>query len=281
MFVIKNLQNALEHKKTPNDILLAILNLAEFIERENGNIVFIDFYKLGCVAYKCKAFAKALFYKESDFINKNDYENFELLIELYYEVKLPESAIGLLKLAKKNNNDNGSIFTDDYCWYIKLHKYNEALNIIKKLIDNDDNKKNNKEIKRDIIICLEGLCDWEELLNQNENIDNLEYDFILAKASLNMSEWDLLKQYTNEINKKSNIDKDFLLKDDNFFDYNLYNAITFIHENNFNEAKNFIEKAKNDIFSKIKSLLLESFVRGYDCLVKKSNVISIRRNNNF
>ena len=268
MYVTNNFEKALKHEKTPNDILLAILNLAEFMERENENIVFIEFSKLGNVAYQCKAFAKALFYKENQLINKNDYDTFELLIELYYEVKLPESAIGLLKLAKKNNNDNGSIFTDDYCWYIKLHKYNEALNIIKKLIDNDDNKKNNKEIKRDIIICLEGLCDWEELLNQNENIDNLEYDFILAKASLNMSEWDLLKQYTNEISKKSNIDKDSLLKDDNFFDYNLYNAITFIHENNFNEAKNFIEKAKNDIFSKIKSLLLESFVRGYDCLVK-------------
>ncbi len=281
MFVIKNLQNALEHKKTPNDILLAILNLAEFIERENGNIVFIDFYKLGCVAYKCKAFAKALFYKESDFINKNDYENFELLIELYYEVKLPESAIGLLKLAKRNNNDNSSIFTDDYCWYIKLHKYKEALNRIKILIENDDKKKENKEIKRDTIICLEGLCDWEELLNKNENIENLEYDFILAKASLNMSEWDSLKKYTNEINKKSNIDKDILLKDDNFFDYNLYNVITFIHENKFNEAKNFIDKAKNDILLKIKSLLLESFVRGYDCLIKNQMLYQLEEIINF
>ena len=66
--------------------------------------------------------------------------------------------------------------------------------------------KKNKEIKKDIIFCLEGFCDLEELLNQNENIHNLEYDFILAKTSLNMSEWEL-KKYTNKISKKSNIDK--------------------------------------------------------------------------
>ena len=269
MSVINDLQKALEHKKTPNDILLAILNLAEFIERENGNIVFIDFYKLGCVAYKCKAFAKALYYKESDFINKNDYENLELLIELYYEVKLPESAIGLLKLAKRNNNnDNGTIFTDDYSWYIKLHNYQEALNRIKKLIKNNEKEKNKKDIKRDTVICLEGLCDWEELLNKNEEICDLECDFTLAKASLNMSEWDSLKKYTNIIKEKSNNDKELLLKDNNIFDFNLYSAITFINDNNFIEAKNYINKAKTDIFLKIKSLLSESFVRGYDCLIK-------------
>ena len=99
-----DLQKALENPKTPNEILLTILNLAEFIERRNVNMIFFDYYQFGEVAYKCRAFAKALYYKENNFMIKNDFDDIEDLIELYYELKLPESAVGLLKLAEKNKD---------------------------------------------------------------------------------------------------------------------------------------------------------------------------------
>ena len=130
MSVINNLICALDNPKTPNDILLTILNLAEFIEREENQMDFIDFAKLGEVALKCKAYAKALYYKECDFRNKNDHGTFEQLISLYYELKLPESAIGILKLAEKNNK----VVNEDN-WYIKLHQWKEGLKVAEKTID--------------------------------------------------------------------------------------------------------------------------------------------------
>ena len=87
--------NAINNPKTPNDILLTILNLILFMERRNINLSFIDYNKFGNVSNKCRAFTKALYYKENYFLIKNDFEQFEDLLELYYEVKLEESAKGL------------------------------------------------------------------------------------------------------------------------------------------------------------------------------------------
>ena len=36
------------------------------MERKNGNFDFMDFNKLGKIAYKCKAYAKAIYYKENE-----------------------------------------------------------------------------------------------------------------------------------------------------------------------------------------------------------------------
>ena len=70
----------------------------EFFKRRNLHLNLIDYREFGNIAYKCRAFAKALYYKENDFIIRNDFENFEDLLEIYYELKHPESAIGLLKI---------------------------------------------------------------------------------------------------------------------------------------------------------------------------------------
>ena len=104
MILINNIQKALNNAKTPNDILLNILNLSEFLERRNVHLQFINYKQFGNIAYKCRAFAKALYYKENDFLLTNDFEHLENLLELYYELKHPESAIGLLKLAEKNKD---------------------------------------------------------------------------------------------------------------------------------------------------------------------------------
>ena len=94
-----DLISALNSPKTPNDILLTLLNLTEYIERKNLGVSFFDYSLFGKVAYKCRAFAKALYFKENYFlINKGPIED---LLDLYYELKLPESAEGLLKYLNK------------------------------------------------------------------------------------------------------------------------------------------------------------------------------------
>jgi len=53
---------------------------------------------------KCKAYTKALYYKENKFMKKKDFDDIEDLIELYHELKLPESAVGLMKLTDEKKN---------------------------------------------------------------------------------------------------------------------------------------------------------------------------------
>ena len=266
MSVINNLICALDNPKTPNDILLTILNLAEFIEREENQMDFIDFAKLGEVALKCKAYAKALYYKECDFRNKNDHGTFEQLISLYYELKLPESAIGILKLAEKNNK----VVNEDN-WYIKLHQWKEGLKVAERRLQTKGEDIEHVKMK---IACLDGLGDWETLLDMDSKSDN-ESMLILAKASLNLSKWDKLKEYTNLI---------AIDNDDTKYQINFYNAVISIQEDKYNEAKKFIIEAKSEIDSKIKLLVSESYARGYELLLKNEimyqleEIISYKQN---
>ena len=281
MSIISYLNTALTSPKTPNEILLTILNLAEFIEREENHIDFIDFGRLGYVADVCKAYAKALYYKENDFRNNNDFNTLEQLIALYYELKLPEAAIGILKLAQLNNK---IINRDD--WYLKLHKWTEALSVYNKKLKNDPN---NVDYLKGKFICLDGLCDWESLLNLGdelegfnniENGDNLirkpsltndnelipKMSPLIAKASFNLNEWDKLKYYIDRIQPDD---------DEEEYEKDFFQAVLAIKEENYPLANIHIEKARSFIDDKIKTLLSESYSRAYKLLLENDHLYEL------
>ena len=236
--IIDDLLSALNSPKTPNDILLTILNLTEFIERKNLGISLIDYTLFGTIAYKCRAYAKALYFKENAFlINKGPIED---LLDLYYELKIPESAIGLLKFVQKKNgidpkslmiiNKEDQVY-NEYIWYIKLNEYKKSLDSINK-------KKKGKEKKSKVIEdlkiienkCTYGLCDWEQLLLEdmcvkdnsknynkvstikdfnaiNEKIkEDMQKELLLSKACMSLGEWDKFQVHFSNV---SEIFKDY------------------------------------------------------------------------
>ena len=458
-YLSSNLSKALENPKTPNEILLAILNLEEFSERKNVDMCFLDNYLFGKIAYKCKAYAKALYFFENNFINKNDMNEIKDLIEIYYELKLPESAIGLLlKSSGRNKNKikrNNSIIMDEnqiidenlknfdnknsdnlekekeYIFYIKIHDFQKALDIIKQLLEKEENYEKIEILKRNKNLCLNGLYDWEELLSNNNiyneldeelygskgiydiktNINNkhtlsvnielneddeklvlknkIDKEILLSKACMNLGEWNeleshliTLKKYfwtkdysktlfsysnyygeNNEINylrissggkennfyinhtisigsnlnssdedvihfnkymedynnnnlnenknnlnfnKRKNSDnlnikieeekeefdtfinyKEALTEnrklnfldnnEDILFDLNLYSSIINIENSRYDLAKDYIAEAKKTILSRIKSLLNESYVRGYELLLKNQLLFNLEQ----
>ena len=210
--LISYLNVALESSKTPPEIQLTILNLAEFIEREENHIEFINFEKLGQVADVCKAYAKALYYVENYYRNNHDFTSLEKLITLYHDLELPESAIGILKLAKKHHELN-----NEEDWYLKLHQWKDTLDVINTKPKVDNEGKLDLDITARNITCLDGLSDWESLLslgkeiemsanaNVNEAFAN-KMNLALAKASLNLGEWDNLKYYTSKIKPEEDED---------------------------------------------------------------------------
>ena len=292
MILTQGLISALNNPKTPNDILLTILNLIEFIERRNVNLCYIDYNQFGKVAYKCRAYAKALYYKENDFLLKNDYEQFEELLELYYEVKQQESAKGLLELVNKNiekNKENKHLSKNNfassnslidinmnvkeknkYIWYIKIHDYNKALKLIDHQMKHEESKENYEILKKNRIICLNGLCDWEKLisdgnnnldlydeinnntininnLNQNNSVQKtIEEEIILSKACTNLSQWNQLKNHFYKIHS--------LFKSDSneFYEQNLINE---------NENDNYNIGKKSDLNEDDKESDLNTFLK--------------------
>ena len=316
MILINNLQKALNNAKTPNDILLNILNLSEFFERRNVHLQFIDYKRFGNIAYKCRAFAKALYYKESDFNMRKDFEHFEDLLELYYELKHPESAIGLLKLVEKNKNNytylkdknkgEENIYNNQYILYMKLHEYNKALKMIKDHLAIESNPQKIEVLEKNRDICLNGLCDWEQLFDNEENINfNLGYEsdsksendsnsgskeekedkeqkenkegenkienkeneedinkiidkeILLSKACMNLSKWSQLKIHFSKIQRLFKNDKDIYEKlimtnknDIFMMDFNENEEEEDeVEQNNFYHNHGIIKNKINDILS--------------------------------
>jgi len=210
------------------------------------------------------------------------------------------------------NKDSSNKVINDEDWYMKLHKWNQALEIINKKLESDPNNPNyiNSKFK-----CLEGLCDWEGLVNLSDEIEEINnkilgtastdfeviqeqdesqikdnssisyneiekqdnpisYIYIndihtrLCRASMNLGDWDKIK---------SNISKipDNTQDDDSLYEKSFFNAIISIRDENYEESLNFIEKARDLIDEKIKTLLSESYERAYNLLLENQNLYEL------
>ena len=65
--------------------------------------------------------------------------------------------------------------------------------------------------------------------------------------------------------------------EDILFDLNLYSSILNIKNSKFEFAKRYIYEAKKTILSRIKSLLSESYVRGYELLAKNQLLYNLEQ----
>ena len=217
-----------------------------------------------------------MYYIENDFRNNNDFSSLEKLINLYYDLELPESAIGILKMAQLKE---GLMNEDD--WYLKLHQWKEALEVIQKKMKNNENndfdlnKESDKDLLNKKVTCLDGLSDWENLLSLGEEIENknpnnqilsIKMAPTLAKASLNLKEWDKLKHYTEKIKPE---------EDEEVYEKNFFKAVISIKEEDYQNAQEYINCAREAINDKIKNLLTESYQRAYKLLLANANLFEL------
>jgi tetratricopeptide (TPR) repeat protein len=81
------------------EILQTLLNLAEFMEHDDDGGLPIDISILADLALKCRAYAKALHYKEREHSMGDSSSCVEALISVNRKLDLPEAALGVLKSA--------------------------------------------------------------------------------------------------------------------------------------------------------------------------------------
>jgi len=81
--LVVSIENALSSPYIPLELLQLLLNLAEFMEHDDKPLP-IDPKKLGALAEKCHAYAKALHYKEAEFreLSVKDANTIEELISI-------------------------------------------------------------------------------------------------------------------------------------------------------------------------------------------------------
>lgn len=151
--LIRSLETALTSPNIPPEILQYLLDLAEFMEHVNTKFP-MDKHKLGVMAEKCHAYAKALYYKEIEFKHKPDNLNtIESLISINNKLGLPQAANGILQVAQHKNQ----IQLRD-SWFEKLGRWEEALEAYTKRAALDHEGLLGR------MRCLNALGEWETIL---------------------------------------------------------------------------------------------------------------------
>jgi hypothetical protein len=97
-----------------------LLNLAEFCEHDEAPLP-LEARTLGAIAERCRAYAKALHYKETEFVS-NPAACVEAIIAINNKLQLPEAAMGVLVYAQAHLR-----LEIKEGWYEKLGQWENAL----------------------------------------------------------------------------------------------------------------------------------------------------------
>ena len=96
--LVRSLEAAFGSPTIPPEIVTTLLNLAEFMEHDEKPIP-VDIRTLGMIAERCRAYAKALHYKELEFVT-SPAACVEAIIAINNQLQLPEAAMGVLVYAQ-------------------------------------------------------------------------------------------------------------------------------------------------------------------------------------
>eukprot|EP01105_Mastigella_eilhardi_P021948 TRINITY_DN5365_c0_g1_i1.p1 TRINITY_DN5365_c0_g1~~TRINITY_DN5365_c0_g1_i1.p1 ORF type:complete len:2426 (-),score=601.66 TRINITY_DN5365_c0_g1_i1:7080-14204(-) len=253
--LISNIETALNSKTIPNEILQTLLNLAEYMEHEEKMLPIAN-RTLGNIAQKCHAYAKALHYKEKEFLaNPRAQEVIEDLISINHQLEQPEAAIGIVLFAQNQHK-----VELQETWYEKLGRWEDALLVYTNKLHDDPTSVVNQNGR---LRCLHALGEWEQLSQLSleswqaaapDSESRRTIAPLAAAASWNLGTWDRMEEYVTVMNQDS-------------FEGSFYRAILEVYRNNFIEASRYISQARNLLDTKITALVGESYERSYNVMV--------------
>jgi len=246
--LVRSLEKALTSPTIPPEILQTLLNLAEFMEHDDKALP-IDIRTLGSYAGACHAYAKALHYKELEFISEPITETIEALISINNQLQQPDSAIGILTYAQQNHDVELK-----ESWYEKLGRWEDALAAYER-------KQEEDPLSFDATLgrmkCLHALGEWESLstLAQErwayaQNDAKRAIAPLAAAAASGLGQWELMDDYISGLKPDS--------PDGAFF-----RAILCLHRNLYDQSAAHINKARELLDTELTALVGESYQRAY------------------
>ncbi|ORY80056.1 PtdIns-3-kinase tor2 [Protomyces lactucae-debilis] len=251
--LVRAIETALTSPNIPPEILQALLNLAEFMEHDDKALP-IDIRTLGSYAAKCHAFAKALHYKELEFISEPSAETIESLISINNQLQQPDAAIGILTNAQQHDD-----LELKETWYEKLQRWEDALHAYEK---RSSEEQKTFAVTMGKMRCLHALGEWDYLsqLAQDKWI-HAGHDVrrsiapLAAAAAWGLGQWELMDDYIG-VMKADAPDKAF------------FKAIISLHRNQFPEALLHITRARDLLDTELTALVGESYNRAYSVAVR-------------
>ncbi|KAG6006536.1 hypothetical protein E4U21_006990 [Claviceps maximensis] len=256
--LILNIENAIKSENVTPDLLGLLLNLAEFMEHDDRALP-IDIRVLGREAARCHAYAKALHYKELEFLQDQTGGAVEALIVINNELQQSDSAIGILRKAQLYKEGIQLRET----WFEKLERWEEALAFYNK---REREIPADQATSIDIVMgkmrCLHALGEWDALAsltgstwtNSAPEVQRTIAPLATA-AAWGQNKWDHMDNYLSSL-KRHSPDRSF------------FGAILAIHRNQFREAMTFIEQAREALDTELSALVSESYNRAYQVVVR-------------
>jgi FKBP12-rapamycin complex-associated protein len=290
--LIRSLEVTFKSRSIPPEIVQTLLNLAEFMEHSDKSLP-IDIRTLGDLAERSHSFAKALHYKEAEFLTSQpnvSQQCIEALISINNKLQQTDAARGVLKYAQnnlQNANSTGNIFELKESWYEKLHRWEEALEAYEQK-EFDLNLSLNKqylnqpaatqsfeqqqlETQLGKMRCYKALGEHEKLAELSAELWNNTSDNpavrrqiapLAASAACALRQWGSIGEYIEAMEEQK-------------FDGNFYRAIFSVHRNEFAQARVSIDRCLELLDGSLTALINESYTRAYRSLVKLQQLMEL------
>ena len=271
--LISAMENVFLSSSSPPEVLQPLLDLAEFMER-NDKPLPVAAAMLSDLAERCHAYARALYYRESEFRTSATVNStmIDALIRIHNQLQQPESAVGLLDYLAKTA-PSGS-FQIKASWYEKLQKWEEAL-------ASYEQGQNQHPESADALLgrmrCLKGLYEWEKLHHLTERIWyrartnkwlKQEIAPLAAEAAWNLGLWSSMEESLSVI-ALDKVEGAFL------------RAIAFVQKKDFESASSMIEKSRTLIDKDLTALLREDYKRAYKYVVTTQQLSELEEISSF
>ncbi|KAM7482395.1 hypothetical protein LguiB_006978 [Lonicera macranthoides] len=278
--LVRSLEMAFSSPNIPPEILATLLNLAEFMEHDERPLP-IDIRLLGALADKCRAFAKALHYKEMEFegaiskkMDANPVAVVELLIHINSQLHQHEAAVGILTYAQQHLDVQLK-----ESWYEKLQRWDDAL----KAYNAKALQASSPHLVLDATLgrmrCLAALARWEELSNlckeywtPAEPAARLEMAPMAASAAWNLGEWDQMHEYVSRLDDgdetKLRVLGNTAATGDGGSNGTFFRAVLLVRRGKYDEAREYVERARKCLATELAALVLESYERAYSNMVR-------------
>lgn len=256
--LIQNIESAIKSENVPPDLLGLLLNLAEFMEHDDKALP-IDIRVLGREAARCHAYAKALHYKELEFLQDQSSGAVEALIVINNQLQQSDAAIGILRKAQLYKEGIQLRET----WFEKLERWEEALAFYtKREKEIPPDQATPVEIVMGKMRCLHALGEWDALASLTSNTwanSAPEVQRMIAPlataAAWGLGKWDSMDNYLSSL-KRYSPDRSF------------FGAILALHRNQFREALACVQQAREGLDTELSALVSESYNRAYQVVVR-------------
>ncbi|ACO68161.1 target of rapamycin kinase [Micromonas commoda] len=290
--LVRSLEAAFGSPTIPPEIVTTLLNLAEFCEHDEKPLP-VDIRTLGMIAERCRAYAKALHYKETEFVS-NPAGCVEAIIAINNQLQLPEAAMGVLVYAQAHLR-----LDIKEGWYEKLGRWDEALEAHARKADAAEATLRDAgaalEARREATLgqmrCLAALAEWEQLATLCAREWELSAgvgapgaggvgaggDAVLrgrmaplaTQAAWHLGDWCTSVALRDSARNAMNVDDEAgrgaigLATDVDFF-----RAILAVHRGDVDEAREHIASARDALGAELAALVTESYDRSYGGMIR-------------